>query len=655
MTDGRPSPERLLERWRVEEGPRDRGRLKLFFGAVAGVGKTFAMLQAAHELRSRGVDVVIGWVETHGRKDTEALLPGLERLPPAKIVHSGTALAEFDLDGALARRPRVLLVDELAHSNVPGSRHAKRWQDVEELLAAGIDIFSTLNVQHVESLNDVVARVTGVAVRELVPDAVLERADAVELVDLPPEELIKRLQEGKVYLGEQAQRALERFFTEGNLIALRELALRKTAERVDAQMQAWRERHEVAETWPVAERILVGIGPSPSSARLVRGAKRLAEQLRAQWIAVWVELPEDARLSQEDRDGIWQTLRRAEELGAETVRLAGSDAADELIAYARQRNVSKIVVGKPHGARWRELFFGSVRERLQRADAGIDIFVLAREESESGSFNPVEREPRRRSRPAGYLVALAAIALATGFGRLVAPAVELTNVVMVFLLAVVGIAVRFGRGPSIFASVVSVAAFDFFFVPPALTFAVSDSQYLITFAVMLLVATVISTLTVRLREQAEGSSQRERRTAALFSFGRDLARAGGRSSLLHSALEHLTQVFASQVLILLPNDSGRLEETASDSVTYHFDEREKAVAQWSFDHGKMAGAHTPTLPAAKGLYIPLRNSGSVLGVIGLHPATGHRVVEPEQLHLLESFANQLALALARPREESPEI
>ncbi len=647
MSDGRPSPERLLERWKFEEGPQDRGRLKLFFGAVAGVGKTFAMLQAAHELRSRGVDVVIGWVETHGRKDTEALLAGLERLPAMNLAHRETEIAEFDLDAALARHPRVLLVDELAHSNVPGSRHTKRWQDVEELLAAGIDVFTTLNVQHIESLNDVVARVTGVAVRETVPDAVLERADAVELVDLPPEELIKRLQEGKVYLGEQAQRALERFFTEGNLIALREMALRKTAERVDAQMQAWRTRHEVAETWPIAERILVGIGPSPSSARLVRGAKRLAERLRAQWIAVWVELPEDARLPQRDRDRIWETLRRAEELGAETVQLAGSDAAAELIAFARERNVSKIVVGKPHGARWREIVFGSVREKLQRADAGIDIFVLASDEDESSPARPIERDSRRRSRPAGYLVALAAIVLATAFGRLLSPAVELTNVVMVFLLAVVGIAMRFGRGPSIFASIVSVAAFDFFFVPPQLTFAVSDSQYIITFAVMLVVAIVISTLTVRLREQAEGSSRRERRTAALYAFGRDLAQAGARQELLDSALEHLSQVFVSQVLILLPDTSGRLQESASESVTYRFDEREKAVAQWVYDHGKMAGAHTATLPAAKGLYLPLRNAGTVLGVIGLHPATGDRVVEPEQLHLLESFANQLALALAR--------
>lgn len=647
MSDGRPSPEHLLERWKLEEGRQERGRLKLFFGAVAGVGKTFAMLQAAHELQSRGIDVVIGWVETHGRKDTEALLEGLERLPARALEHRQTALAEFDLDGALARRPQVLLVDELAHSNVPGSRHAKRWQDVEELLSVGIDVYSTLNVQHIESLNDVVARVTGVAVRETVPDAVLERADAVELVDLPPEELIKRLQEGKVYLGEQAQRALERFFTEGNLIALRELALRKTAERVDAQMQAWRERHEVAATWPIAERILVGIGPSPSSARLVRGAKRLAERLRAQWIAVWVEMPEDARLPQRDRDRIWQTLRLAEELGAETVQLAGRDAAAELIAYARQRNVSKIVVGKPQGARWRELLFGSVREKLQRADAGIDVYVLARQDDAGEPARPIDRASRRRSRPLGYLVALAAIVLATGFGKLLAPAVELTNVVMVFLLAVVGIAMRFGRGPSIFASVVSVAAFDFFFVPPHLTFAVADSQYLITFAVMLAVALVTSTLTVRLREQAESSSRRERRTAALYAFGRDLAQAGARQELLDSALEHLSQVFVSQVLILLPDGSGRLQEIASDSITYRFDEREKAVAQWVHDHGKMAGAHTATLPAAKGLYLPLRNAGAVLGVIGLHPASGDRVVEPEQLHLLESFANQLALALAR--------
>jgi two-component system sensor histidine kinase KdpD len=602
------------------------------------------MLEAAHEARASGLDVVIGWVETHRRKETEALVEGLERLPPRRLDHRETSITEFDLDAALVRRPKLLLVDELAHSNAPGSRHAKRWQDVEELLAAGIDVWTTLNVQHVESLNDLVGKVTGVVVRETVPDAVIERADVVELVDLPPEELIRRLKEGKVYLGEAAERALERFFTEGNLIALRELALRKTAERVEGQMEAYRARHEIAETWPIAERILVGIGPSPASIRLVRGAKRLAERLRAQWIAVYVELPEDVRLKPEDRDRIWQAMRLAEELGAETVQLAGRSAATELVSYARQRNVSKIVVGKPNRPAWRELLLGSVRDQLQREAGGIDIFVLGGDEGEAPV---VGRRPRRRSRPASYLLATVPILAVTGLGHLLFPHVDLTNVVMIYLLAVVAIALRLGRGPSILATILSVATFDFFFVPPYLTFAVSDTQYLITFAVMMTVGLLISNLTVRLREQAEASSRRERRTAALYLLGRDLARARDREGILAAAVEHLSQVFDSQVLILLPDAGGRLELSAHETITYQFDERERAVAQWVFEHGKLAGAHTATLPAAKGLYLPLRSGGKDFGVLGLHPAEGERVVEPEQMHLLESFANQLALALER--------
>ncbi len=640
----RPSPEALLARVRAEEGDRNRGRLKIFFGAVAGVGKTYAMLEAAHELLGRGVDVLVGWVETHGRKETESLLAGLPRLPPRAFAYRDTTLDEFDLDAALSREPDVLLVDELAHSNAPGSRHAKRWQDVEELLEHGIDVYTTMNVQHVESLNDVVARITGVAVRETVPDAILERAEAVELVDLPPEELIKRLQEGKVYLGEQAARALERFFREGNLIALRELALRTTAERVDAQMQAYRERHEIAETWPVAERLLVGVGPSPASARLVRGTKQLADRLHARWIAAYVELPGDTRLPQRDRDRIWRTLALAEQLGAEVVRLAGNDAAEELVAYARQRNVSKVVVGKPNRTQWRETLFGSVRERLQRRSAGIDIFVLG---GESAGDEPVTRTARPHSQLRGYLVAATVVALTTVASHLVFPALELTNVVMIYLLAVVGCALRLGRGPSSLASLLSVAAFDLFFVPPRHTFAVADTKYVVTFAVMLAVALLISNLTVRLREQAEASSRRERRTAALYALGRDLARSGDRDALLGAATEHLRQVFDAQVIVLLPDSSGRLVERASDAVTYRYDDRERAVAQWVFEHGRMAGAHTATLPAAKGLYLPLRSGAAMLGVIGLHPASGERVVEPDQLQLLESFANQLALALAR--------
>jgi two-component system sensor histidine kinase KdpD len=643
MKSDRPDPDALLALAKEEEERERRGKLKIFFGATAGVGKTYAMLEAAQELRQRGVDVVVGWVETHGRKETEALLAGLEVLPPRSVEHRGIQLREFDLDGAKARTPAVLLVDELAHTNAPGSRHAKRFQDVEELLAAGIDVWTTVNVQHVESLNDVVGQITGVVVRETVPDSILERADQVELVDLPPEELLKRLEEGKVYVPEQAQRALRSFFRPGNLIALREMALRKTAERVEAQMQRYRELHGIAETWPVAERLLVAVSSGPNAARLVRAARRLAERLRAEWVVVYVETPAELRLPKESRDRVWQTLRLAERLGAETVTLDGQRPAEEILRYARRRNVSKIVVGKPAHPRWKDVLFGSVRDELERESGEIDVYVIAGELDEG--WPAPARRPRREPDRRSYLAAILATALATGVSALMFPRFEQTNLVMVFLLGVVWTAFRHGRGPAILASILSVAAFDFFFIPPHLTFAVSDTQYLVTFAVMLVTALVISTLTVRLRQQVEAASERERRTAALYAMSRELAAAADTDAVLAAAARHIREVFLSQVLLLLPDATGRLQERAAESVTFLFDVREQAVAQWVHDHGRMAGKTTDTLPAAKGLYLPLRTSRGIVGVLGVHPADPQLLVSPDQLHLLEAFANQIALAV----------
>jgi len=641
--DNRPDPDALLALAQAEEERERRGKLKVFFGATAGVGKTYAMLEAARELQRRGADVVVGVVETHGRKETEALRAGLEVLPPCLVEHRGITLKELDLDGAKARRPAVILVDELAHTNAPGCRHAKRWQDVEELLAAGIDVYSTVNVQHLESLNDLVGKVTGVAVRETVPDSILERADQVELVDLPPEDLLKRLQEGKVYVPEQAERAVQSFFRPGNLIALRELALRKTAERVDAQMQRYRELHGVAETWPIAERLLVAVSSGPNAAQLVRAARRLAERLRAEWVVVYVETPAELRLPQKERDRVWQTLRLAERLGAQTVTLSGHRPAEEILRYARRRNVSKIVVGKPLHSRWRDVLFGSVRDELVRGSGGIDVYVISGDDDEGW---PVPaRRPLAGRDPRGYAAAVLVTALATGLSALIHPQLEEANLVMLFLLGVVWVSSRFGRGPAILASVLSVAAFDFFFVKPYLTFAVTDTEYLLTFTVMLVTALVISSLTVRLRQQAEAARDREARTAALYAMSRDLAAARNIDEILQAAARHISSVFLSQVLLLLPDESGRVTERAGESVTFLFDVREQAVAQWVYDHARMAGKTTDTLPAAKGLYLPLRTSRGVVGVLGVHPADPQWLVSPEQLHLLEAFANQIALAV----------
>src|SRR5215831_12658264 len=388
MHDNRPNPDTLLARVQEEEAHQARGKLKIFFGATAGVGKTYAMLEAAHTRRAEGVDVVVCWVDTHGRAETEALLHGLELLPRRPVAYRGTTLQDFDLDAALARHPTLILVDELAHTNPPGTRHPKRWQDVEELLDAGINVYTTVNVQHLESLNDVVAQITSVVVRETVPDSMLEQADEVELIDLPPDDLLQRLREGKVYVSEQARRALNHFFHKGNLIALRELALRRTADRVDAQMQVYRRAHEITETWPTTERILVCVSPSPLSARLVRAARRMAALLRAEWLAVYVETPAYLQLPAADRERVTHTLRLAEQLGAETVTLSGHSVSEEILTYARTRNVSKIVVGKPLRPRWREVVFGSVVDDLARNTDDIDVYVISGEHDDSRPPSP---------------------------------------------------------------------------------------------------------------------------------------------------------------------------------------------------------------------------------------------------------------------------
>lgn len=643
MTD-RPDPDHLLALTREEEERAGRGRLKVFFGAMAGVGKTYALLESAGELRRRGVDVVAGWIETHGRRETEALLAGLPVLPPREIDYRGIRLREFDLDGALARRPAVILVDEWAHTNAPGSRHARRWQDIEELLAAGIDVHTAMNVQHLESLNDLVGKITGIIVRETVPDSAFDRADQVELVDLPAEELIQRLEEGKIYLPEQAERAVRQFFRPGNLIALRELALRKTAERVDAQMERYRQLHGIAETWPVDERLLLAISSAPGSARLVRAARGLASRLRAQWLVVWVETPGEARLPDKEKRRVWETLRLAERLGAETAVLSGQRPAEEILKYARRRNVSKIVVGKPVHPRWKDVLFGSVRDELERARGGIDVYVISGEEDE-GIFSAPPALRGRTPPLLTFLWSLGIVALCGGAGALLFGRVEPTNLVMVFLLGVVATAAWLGRGPSVLVALLNVAVFDFFFVRPYLTLAVSDTEYLITFGVMLITGLVVSTLTARLRQQAEVAREREARTAALYAMSRDLAAAPDEKAVLRAAARHVKEIFLSQVLLLLPDESGQVTEQAAASVTYLFDAREQAVAQWVFDHGQPAGRTTETLPAAKGLYLPLRTSRGLVGVLGVHPADPGLLTSPDRLHLLEAFANQIALAV----------
>jgi two-component system, OmpR family, sensor histidine kinase KdpD len=651
VADQRPDPDALLARFKEEEAREKRGKLKLFFGAAAGVGKTYAMLEAAREQRADGVDVIVGYVELHGRAETEALLEGLEILPPRLLDYRGATLREFDLDGALARRPALIIVDELAHTNAPGSRHAKRWQDVLELLDVGINVYTTVNVQHVESLNDVVAKITGVVVRETVPDSILEQADEVELIDLPPDDLLQRFKEGKVYVPDQAQEAVRNFFRKGNLIALRELALRRTADRVDAQMRVYMREHAIAKAWPAGERLLVAIGPSPYSVRLVRATKRIAERLGAEWITAYVETPAQVRLPPEARDRVVQTLRLAEQLGAKTITLSGAKMSEAILAYAHENNVTKIIVGKPTRTLWKRILIGSIVDALVEGSGDIDVYVISGEH-EATPLAPVRRRrlaPRDWRDWRGYAEATLVAVLATALAWAMFGFFELSNIVMAYLLGVILVATRHGRGPSMLVSILSVAAFDFFFVPPYFSFAVSDSQYLVTFGVMLLVAVVISSLTIRIRMQAAAAREDEQRTAALYAMSRELAATRGVDELLKIAMRHISEVFRSQVVVLLPHETKGLAVSANVPGQLDVDASEVAVARWVFEHKQPAGLGTTTLPGAAALYLPLVASRGAVGVLGVRPAERHALDAPEQLHDLETFANQTALAIERAR------
>ncbi|TMB54725.1 MAG: sensor histidine kinase KdpD [Chloroflexi bacterium] len=644
MTEQRPDPDALLRRLAADEG--SRGRLKIFFGASPGVGKTYAMLEAARARRAEGKDVVLGWIETHGRAETAALAEGLERIPPRAVEYRGVQLREFDLDAALARKPGLLLLDELAHSNAPGARHAKRWQDARELLDAGIDVYTTLNVQHVESLNDLVNQVTGVAVRETVPDKILDDAHEVEFVDLPPEDLLKRLAEGKVYLPERAADAARNFFRRGNLLALRELALRRTAEHVDADVQTYRRDHEIEPTWPVAERILVCVRPNPESDRLVRAARRTAARLKADWMVAYVESATQPALSAAERQALATTMKLAEELGAETVALAGESVAETLLTFARQRNVNRIVVGKPAHSRWRDRLKGSLLDELVRGSGGIEVHVITGGQTGPPRPTLVTAERGRGTlgpyRWSAGVVVLCTLVCWAMFGRF-----DNSNLIMVYLLGVAFVATRHGRRPSGLAAVLSVAAFDFFFVPPHMTFAVSDTQYLVTFGVMLVVSLLISTLAVRVKAQAEAARQRERRTQALYAMSRELAGARTAEEVVRIASRHVSELVQGSASVLLPGSNGRLEEPTGDGSGAS--SREAAVAQWTFDHGRMAGLGTDTLPGASALYVPLKGTQSFLGVLGVRPPETLLPLAPDQLDLLETLARQAASALERVR------
>lgn len=657
----RPDPDQLLDKLQRDEEKQRRGQLKIFFGASAGVGKTYAMLQAARQRVQEGVDVVFGIVETHGRAETAALLDGLDVLPPARIDYRGRTLAEFDLDGALARAPQLILVDELAHSNVQGARHLKRWQDVYELLDAGIDVYTTVNVQHLESLNDVVGAITGIRVWETVPDRVFDAADEVTLVDLPAEELLERMRDGKVYLAQQAERAVRNFFRKGNLIALRELALRRTADRVDAQMREYRADRSIQRIWQARERLLVCVGPGPEAPTLVRAAARLAASLKADWIAVYVETPRLQRLPDARRQRTLDALKLAAELGAETATLAGADAVAALIGYAKVRNVSKLVAGGSPKVGLVRRFARPFGEQLAERAGDVDLMLIRASASDETRAVPLDARARdwrdafaqfgtHRSPPRHYAYAAAICAAITVVASVVSGRLDLTNLVMLYLLGVVFSAVRLGRGPGVLQSFLSVAAFDFFFVPPRMSFSVSDTQYLLTFFGMLLTSLVISHLTSTLTRQASVAQRRERRTGAIYAMARELGAALTTEQIVEIGSRHVGEVFRARVAFLLPDSADQVRQKIEEpdaAVTLTGAELDSDVGQWVYDQQKPAGRGTDTLPATAALYLPLKAPMRTRGVLAVASREPRELEVPEQQRMLDAFAAQIALALER--------
>ncbi len=643
MDDGRPDPDALLAQLKQEEVQARRGRLKIYFGASAGVGKTYAMLSAARAAREQHVDVVIGVVETHGRAETEALVAGLDRLPLKQVAYRDRTLKEFDLDGALERKPQLILVDELAHSNTPGSRHPKRWQDVEELLDADIDVWTTMNVQHLESLNDIVGGITGVRVWETVPDRVFDKADEVVIVDLSPDDLLQRLKEGKVYLAQQAERAVRNFFRKGNLIALRELALRRTADRVDDEMLQYRQRGAVQPVWGTRDSVLACVGPGEHGEKTVRSSARLAAQLDVPWHAVYVETPALQRLPTATRRSIARTLKMAQDMGATTATLAGQDAATAIIKYAREHNLAKVVLGRDDRQRrwpWRR----TLADRVGALGADLDVLQIALPSVPTHRPAEPQADEQHPFPWQAYAMSAAICAAVTLLATPLLQVFELANIVMLFLLAVVLVAVRYGRGPAVLAAFLSVAAFDFFFVPPRFSFAVSDVQYLLTFGVMLVVALVIGQMTAGLTYQARVAQRREDRVRALYEMSRDLSGALMTEQVAEIGARFLAAEFNARSALLVADDKDQLLAPMAAGEMPAIDH---AIAQWSFNKVEAAGHGTDTLPASPVLYLPLSAPMRVRGVLAVQPRDPTRLIVPEQRRLLDTCGSLLAISLER--------
>jgi two-component system sensor histidine kinase KdpD len=640
MTDTeekRPEPESLLEIAQQEETAKKRGKLTIYFGAAPGVGKTYSMLYDARMRKQEGIDIVVGYVETHGRAETEALLEGLEIIPLNLTEYKGILqLAEMDLDSVLARRPKIVLVDELAHTNAPNSRHAKRYQDVEEILNAGIDVYSTLNVQHLESLNDIIFRITGVRVSETIPDTFFQLADEIRLVDLPFEELLKRLKEGKVYAKDMAESAVKRFFKPGNLLALREMSLRLVAGSVDEKMLQYMRAHAIGGPWSATERVLVGVLASPYAEQLVRSAFRIASDMSAEWIALYVETAKHAQLSDKEQEWLKDALDLAEKLGARVVWVKGDDVAEEIAHYAQSHNVTKIVLGKP---RHFGLFPTLARKILVRT-RDIDVFLFA-----GKSEQPVPEKKIGMISPLNFVISALVVIIGSLFGFLLRDILGQINLLFLMLLPVVIIALFLGRGPSIFAAILSVLIFDYFFIPPYFSFAVSDVRYFLSYLMFIGFAFVISNLASRLDYKVRQLQQSESRNTTLYELSEDLVTAQSIEQVLHLMIHYTEQIFPCDMAILLPEAGQVLVKASTDG--FQITPKELGIATWVWLNGEPAGMGTDTLPEAWAYYLPMKTTDTVKGVVGFHFDAPEQILTPENKVVLDTIARLGALAIER--------
>jgi two-component system sensor histidine kinase KdpD len=642
----RPNPEKLLDKAKAEALKAQQGKLKIYLGAAPGVGKTYTMLHDAIQEHNKGLDVVIGIVESHGRQEINNLCQQLESLPKQTVEYSGKLLEEFDLDGVLNRHPGLVLIDELAHTNVPGLRHEKRWQDIKEILDRGINVCTTLNVQHIESLKDKVAQIIQAPIYETVPDSLLDMAETVELVDIPPEELLIRLREGVVYIPDQAKLAVTHFFRKGNLIALRELALRTMAELVESQVLLYRKGEGITRIWPTNDKILVCIGPGMESLKLIRAARRMAMSLQAQWIAIYVESPR-LKSTEETRNQAIQHLRVAEELGAQTRVLTGFDIVKEIMKYAREENVTQIMIWKHIRTRWRDVFFKCLADEVVRHSGEIDVYIMTGdiEPTKTTHTIPVKKPIVWKI----YGISLGIVALATVFDFLVSPYLSGSNLIMVYLLGVTLIALFGQAGPAILCSILSVLLYDFFFVPPVYSFAVSNIQYAFTFVVMLIVSLIISHLTILTRRHAMMMRLEERQMSVLYTFSRQLSSVREFDELMKISTKYLSNLFHAEVLVVVPEDNLLVIGGSSEMPHNELSEKEQSLAQWVYDLGQKAGLGTGTLPLFDAIYIPLQGRKGVMGVLKIRPRQKGKLFTPDDMRLLEACANQIAIVLEADR------